>query len=369
MKRTWTTRALLGLITALMIAGTASADATPTEVFERDAPHDCDALVSEPVPVAYGMPLETTPRLDLRVHVVLDGIPVDRAQQIMAQVADSYEAIGIDLAAAYQEVAIEPDGVDDGPTGTGQVAHGDALMPLVKTAVGEARPWGTDVVYAMTSDDIAGVAGYADCIGGVRSASHSFAVGQASVEPGMETGPANNAKSAKIAAHEIAHLLGAHHHFANCAEAPKDPNGLLLWEACTMMINDVGLASLGWSTLESAVVRGHVAEFAIGAGMGPEPLHERKLSFKINKEGVAKGTINSETAQCLSTSVVTLERRTAGQWTQVAQDETLATEAYRFEGPLKRGTYRTSISGSYFEGETHRESCAPAISPEVSFAP
>lgn len=363
---------MLGLITALLIAGNATAGSAPTEVFERDDVDDCDAVVSEPVPVAYAMPLETTPRLDVRVHVVLDGIPVDRGEQIMARVAEAYDAIGIDLKATYQEVSIEPDSVDDGATGTGGVAHGPALMSSVKTAVGEARPWGSDVVFAMTSDDIAGAAGFADCIGGVRSASQSFAVGQAAVDPAMEAGPVSHQKSAKIAAHEIAHLLGAHHHYANCAEAPRDPGGgitLLVSEACTVMINDVGLASLGWSTLEAAVVRGHVAEFAIGAGMGPEPVHQRDLKLKINKKGVGKGTIDSATAECLTTSVVTLERKSAGQWNQVARDESFSSGGYAFPDPLKRGTYRTSIPSGYFEGQTHRESCTSAISPEVTFAP
>jgi hypothetical protein len=240
-------------------------------------------------------------------------------------------------------------------------------MPAIQDAVGGARPWGTDVVYAMTSDNIANAAGYAECIGGVRFGGHAFAVGEAAVEADADTGPGNN-KSAKIAAHEIAHLLGAHHHYANCAEAPRDPGGgitMLVSEACTMMINDVGLASLGWSTLESSVVRGHVERFAIGAKMGPEPKHERELVFRINKKGVGKGTIHSEVAQCIGTSAVSLQRKTSGQWSTVAEVESNPTADYTFEGPLARGIYRTSVSDSYFEGETHRESCPAVVSPEV----
>lgn len=369
MVRTWALRACAGAISTLMLTGNAVAGSRQLQAFERDEAEDCDALVGEPIPEAYAGPLETAPLLDLRVYVVLDGISLARGQKIMARVAEAYDTIGIDLQATYQEVSIEPDAIDDDVGGTGQPAHGDGLLPSIKAAVGGARPWGTDVVYAMTSDNIAKAAGYAECIGGVRFAGHPFAVGEAAIEPSEDTGVGNNNRSAKIAAHEIGHLLGAHHHYANCAEQPKDLGGLFLAEYCTVMINDVGLMSLGWSMLESSVIRGHVAEFAIGATMGSEPVHKRSLRFKITKRGVGKGTLASQTSRCVSTSVVTLERKKRKRWIEVSQEESFSTGGYTFPGPLESGVYRTSIPGSYFEGHTHRESCPPATSPQVTLSP
>jgi hypothetical protein len=363
MDRTSLLRALLGLIPALLITGNATASSAPTEVFERDDAEACDPWMPEPVPVAYAMPLETTPRLDLRVHVILDGITVERGQQIMGRVAEAYDTIGIDLKATYQEVTIEPDDVDSGAAGTGEPAHGSAFMPAVKAAVGGARPWGTDVVYALTSDLIVGTtAGYADCIGGVRSTTESFAVGEASVNGGEDTGMGRNNVTAKIATHEIAHLLGAHHHFANCAEAPKDPDGYLLLEACTVMVNDIGLASFGWSTIEAAVVRGYVSDFAIAAHQGPEPVHPRGLSLKITKKSVAKGDVTSETPECVSDLPISIERRQGAGWIQIASDRAFSSGNYEIEIPKPAGTYRAVVAQNYVVGDTHREMCAGAAS-------
>ena len=69
--------------------------------------------------------------------------------------------------------------------------------------------------------------------------------------------------TAVVAAHEIGHLMGAHHHYANCVEgiAPDELLGLEL-TPCTLMFNAVNPASLRFSAVNGPVVRGHAVDFA-----------------------------------------------------------------------------------------------------------
>lgn len=66
--------------------------------------------------------------------------------------------------------------------------------------------------------------------------------------------------TAKIMAHEVSHLLGAHHHYANCAEGIPTATMTDMASLCTLMINDLGLASQNLSTLNGAITRGYLDE-------------------------------------------------------------------------------------------------------------
>ena len=69
--------------------------------------------------------------------------------------------------------------------------------------------------------------------------------------------------TAVVAAHEIGHLMGAHHHYANCVEGIR-PDELLGLELtpCTLMFNAVNPASLRFSSVNGPVVRGHAVNYA-----------------------------------------------------------------------------------------------------------
>jgi hypothetical protein len=102
------------------------------------------------------------------------------------------------------------------------------------------------------------VAGLADCIGGVAFPSRAFAVGEVLDPDGVDLGIAvlSANLTAKVFAHEVGHLMGGHHHYANCAEGiASDPNEV--GTPCTLMFNDVGFSSLAFSTVNTLVVRGH----------------------------------------------------------------------------------------------------------------
>ena len=101
------------------------------------------------------------------------------------------------------------------------------------------------------------------CIGGVRYPDRAFAVGEARRDPGVHGGPvaAIAHADAKIAAHEIGHLLGAHHHYANCAE-PEVAGDPLDVAPRTLMYNYLEFLDLRFSQLNAAVVRGHAERYA-----------------------------------------------------------------------------------------------------------
>jgi hypothetical protein len=138
------------------------------------------------------------------------------------------------------------------------------LIDQAKALFGGQRPAGTDIVYTLTNKNIEvegigdAVAGLADCIGGVAFPARAFAVGENfSPDESAALGliGLNRNLTAKVASHEIGHLMGGHHHYANCAEGIlSEPDEIT---PCTLMFNDVGLASLNFGTPNRLVVQGH----------------------------------------------------------------------------------------------------------------
>ncbi|MFN2626050.1 MAG: hypothetical protein ABR520_08210 [Mycobacteriales bacterium] len=237
---------------------------------EPDIVHNCIEPVPEAASVAHVAP--GTPPLTLDLHVVLDGIDYGRAERVIAQMRVAYDPLHVTIKPTYylpslrRRVLVDEDGDD---VHTNDV---DKLFVALKSLFRDGkRPPGTDVVYLMTDRNLVSggddaVAGIADCIGGVRFPSRAFAMGEVDAEDGADApisiGPVTffSNTSAKIAAHEVAHLLGAQHHYANCAEGVTSEFGEA--SVCTLMFNDVGLVSLAMGTLEASVVRGHVEMFA-----------------------------------------------------------------------------------------------------------
>jgi Metallo-peptidase family M12B Reprolysin-like len=220
-------------------------------------PEDLNTCL-EAVPAAVGVGGVTDDgrTVAIDVAVLLDGVSLGLGNQIMAKAAEAYAPLGLDLrAVSYRSVAF---------TGT----EGADIIQQAKNYYGGVRPAGSDLVYVLTSKDITdagdtGLAGLADCIGGVRFPYHAFAVGEAvGIDP-INIGPFVLEVNAhpEIAAHEMGHLMGAHHHYANCVE------GILEGEAtdlspCTLMFNFVDFQSLNFSQVNRAVVRGHAVQYA-----------------------------------------------------------------------------------------------------------
>ncbi len=214
-----------------------SANAQPIEVGDIPA---CTSAT--PAAVA----LTNTPAT-LNVRILLDGINEQRGQDIMERAADAYTPLGITVVSSYESVNFF--GADAG-----------ALIEEAKIHYGGMRPAGTDIVYVLTTKNMGSLAGLADCIGGVKYADRAFGVGTAldsdPIDLGLYTLFVEGA--AKVTAHEIGHLMGAHHHYANCVE------GALAFEGgpCTTMFNAAGFDNMGFSLLNGIVIRGHAQAYA-----------------------------------------------------------------------------------------------------------
>lgn len=232
----------------------------------------------EPVPAAVDAgptPLGSA-RSDLDVLVLLDGVSHADGVRAVRHAAGAYRPVGVDLRARFQRVRVPADGRNRDYAGrVWFTASADRAMEVAKKTVGWRRPAGIDVVYLLTAKDLYvggdehdesrreyAIAGMADCIGGIRFPFRAFAVGEAHETPPYDVPVAiGRSIPGKILAHEIGHLLGAHHHAANCGEAVPAAVLERSTDLCTLMFNDIGLVSLRFSTPNRVVVRGHARAY------------------------------------------------------------------------------------------------------------
>ena len=235
----------------------------------RGEPVDTVRECLEAVPENVALPvLDTGERVTLSVLVLLDGTDATAAQQIFSKAAASYKPLNIDLVLS----------------GTKTVAYttlvSDELIAEAKKSVGGVPPRGVDIVGVFTSKEMqaatggAGtVVGQADCIGGIRWDDTSFFVfsdirdienpttGETGTLNQMGLNP-NVDAAAEVVAHEIGHLMGAHHHYSNCVEGQLTSAGPSDLSPCTLMFPAVNFASLNFAILEGATVRGHAVNHA-----------------------------------------------------------------------------------------------------------
>ncbi len=191
----------------------------------------------------------------LDVLVLLDGVPRSEAADVMHTVDEMYEPLRISVRPVLRRVTFHV----RGPIGD------DDLIELSKQAVGGKAPDGSDAVYTLTSRDFGMTAGRADCLEGIKNPETAFAIGQ-HYPPDEEFayGPFTFQLhlSAKIAAHELGHLLGGIHEVSNCAEGgDADPTDDALG-VCTLMFPDVGLIGSRFGTIEGALIRDLAVRYA-----------------------------------------------------------------------------------------------------------
>ncbi|HEV8701720.1 MAG TPA: zinc-dependent metalloprotease family protein [Candidatus Polarisedimenticolia bacterium] len=223
----------------------------------------------EAVPSDAGVPgvTDAGQSIELSVMLLLDGTDATVAGQLMARAAESYAPLGINLVLKKTKAVSYTSSVSED------------LIAAAKATVGGVPPRGIDLVGVFTTKEMQAIAGgatvvgQADCIGGVRFDEHSFFVVSdiRSIEdPQTGTTGTLNAlglnpnvdATAEVMAHEMGHLMGAHHHYANCVEGNLSSAGPNDLSPCTLMFNAVNFASLNFGVLSGAVVRGHAVGYA-----------------------------------------------------------------------------------------------------------
>ena len=259
------TRSVLVPVLAVLATLAASAAPARAQVIEVGMVQEC----VEAVPASIAIPAPE-PLLEVHLHVVLDdGVTLEEGRQAIEKANLAYQPIGMKINANFTTASTRTDNVDD-------------LMADLKMLFGGVRPPWAHAVYLLTKRDMtapnvgSGVAGKADCIGGVAFPDAAFAVGEviddASGIFGVTLMPN---LTAKILGHEVGHLFGAHHHYANCTEATPSTDDA---GPCTLMFNDIALEQIRFSMLNGGVVRGHGISYLEPITAEPPPDGSRSIA-------------------------------------------------------------------------------------------
>lgn len=241
--------AAMCFVVVIPIAGYAR-PVEPVALIDRGAP-DCTQIPPEETPA---LALSTSDQLTLRVRFVFERGDRKLAKTYVATTVSAFERIGVALEPSFERIPV-PEDWENSPLSS--EPSREEQFELVKKHYGGRRPDGTDAVYYF-SRYWAG--GFADCIGGIRWPDRAFAIGSTDyATEGIVPAPTVN--EGVIAAHELGHLLGAHHHYSNCVEAA--PKGTLAGEpgACTTMSPLAITASTTFSLMEASFIRHYVQEY------------------------------------------------------------------------------------------------------------
>lgn len=261
-------RSAYPLLLLALLSGSGLASASAPRFGFAASHSDCNELVPSTSVVQSAVPLQPKPVLRLDVLVVADAASIKEARRIFESTPAAYAPLGIRLVPRYRLVPTVPDLAGDA----------ERYLRWVKGRVGGRPPAGTDLVYLATARPI-GVSGQADCIGGIARPEHAFAVGTLGLDglvgvnvsgsPVSPPDPVLENGGAKLAAHEIGHLLGAHHHYGPCAPAvdPADPT-----HPCDVM-NTLPMQQVGlrFGPVNAAVVRDSMERYATGRDSVGDP--------------------------------------------------------------------------------------------------
>lgn len=220
--------------------------AEPPFLVEGKEPPDCIQIPPESFPPIAQPPFKQV-RLNVRVLSERPDLGLAR-DYFETRTKGAFSRIGIELVPRYHSVAV--------PAGWAHTSPDQqTILEFMRSLFGGARPKGTDLVYFFTRY---WAGGFADCIGGIRDRAHGFAFG--STEYATEgIVPMPTVNEGDIAAHELGHLLGAHHHYANCVEpAPALPAA---GGPCTTMWPLAAGISTVFGTLERSFIRSYAETY------------------------------------------------------------------------------------------------------------
>lgn len=248
-------RRILGLLTAsalmVVLAAQVAGAQRGTPLTRIDRAENCNELTPESVQIT------ASSNVNLEVLVLLDEVSRASAEPIFNVAAEAFEPLRITLVVTFKKATFDP-----------AMKRAEELVEAARTSSGGSRPAGIDIVYVLTAKDVSiatgNAVGYADCIGGIRYPNRAFAVGEAIVKTANTAGLNFYVDGpAKVAAHEIGHLLGARHEHANCAQGiGTDDINRREATVCTLMTPYLDFQSNDFGTLESAIARSYAERYA-----------------------------------------------------------------------------------------------------------
>lgn len=234
---------------------------------DRDAACPGDGM-GDLVPGSMDSDVAPGDELALDVLFLLDGVTKKRAKGILAETQLAYDPLRIRLVPTFERFPIEAQATaKDGQPAAGFVY----LLGEIRRSY-PASPVGIDVVHLLTGKDLLfedaqadpdgtdELAGIAACVGGVRYDGLEFSISEAHFRY-SDVGTSDEDPHAVFLAHEIGHLLGAHHHYGNCAEGKAMVTDTE--DFCTVMNSVYPIFnSLKFGVAEARVIRGYVEAYA-----------------------------------------------------------------------------------------------------------
>jgi hypothetical protein len=229
---------------ACAIACAALAGAAPAPA--QDLQGECNPIL--PPRLAPPSVLAAPAPVELRVLVGLDDVTEAQAAEVMTGAAKAYAPLGIQLTVAdYVAVDVTQDDIE-------------AALEQTRRRLGGTRPPWAHLVLTLSARALNPAQGLAMCGGGIRYDDRAFAIATY-IPPNTGAGVIvpNPDNGARLAAHELGHLVGAEHHHATCGEAVlTDPIA-----PCTLMFPNLPhITALRFGALEAAVVRAYVEDYA-----------------------------------------------------------------------------------------------------------
>lgn len=254
------------VVDARDIAGALQGRSSIIEPGDAEAAESCDSLewtpeVAAPTEFVSGSALRTFDVAFAVDETFVKQHPNDWAALVTSFVntIDGLYRDSFDLTIRIVHIVAIPDAVVSATTTDGLLVQLQDYYAATYPAVVR------DNAHLFTGKDLTNAAGQVNCVGSAGRTSVSYSVGTTVGGPYTFFGALVLLPdvATKVGAHEMAHTLSDHHHYANCAEAAPNINPVHTTDVCTVMINDWGLINMTFSTVDKLMVRGWIAKYNI----------------------------------------------------------------------------------------------------------